>query len=105
MSNANYLICIFMNFHENIKNHHNGTIIALVIYHVTDILMSWTYLKILSHLHIHEIYYNVENWGKNQGESIAIERFLVDYKIFLASRTHGCQFGQRDHLNALKYCP
>ena len=53
------------------------------------------------------INYNVENWGKNQGKSIAIERFLVDYKIFLASRTnfHGCQFGQRDHLNALKYCP
>ena len=44
MSNANYVICIFMNFHENIKNgfksinkhfsgpnHHNDTIIALVI--------------------------------------------------------------------------
>ena len=56
-----------MNFNENIKNclksinkefpdpnHHYGTVIALVIYHVTNILMSWTYLKILSHLHIHE---------------------------------------------------
>ena len=45
MSNANYLICIFMNFNENIKNglksinkhfsgpnHHNDIIIALVIY-------------------------------------------------------------------------
>ena len=30
------------------------------------------------------ISYNVENWGENQGEIIAIERFLVDYKTFLA---------------------
>ena len=56
-----------MNFNENIENglksinkqfsgpnHHYDTVIALVIYHVTSILMSWTYLKILSHLHIHE---------------------------------------------------
>ena len=121
MSNANYLICIFMNFNENIKNvlksinkhfsgpnHHNDTIIALVIYHVTDILMSWTYLKFFYLICIFmNTNYNVENRGKNQGKSIAIERFLVDYKIFLSSRTnfHGCQFGQRDHLNALKYCP
>ena len=35
-------------------NHHYDTVIAQVIYHVTNILMSWTYLKILSHLHIHE---------------------------------------------------
>ena len=61
------LICIFMNFNENTKkglksineqfsgpNHHYDTVIALVIYHVTNILMSWTDLKILSHLHIHE---------------------------------------------------
>ena len=67
VSNANDLICIFMNFNENIENglksinkqfsgpnHHYDTVIALVIYHVTSILMSWTYLKILSHLHIHE---------------------------------------------------
>ena len=56
-----------MNFNENIKNglksinkqfsgpnHHYDTVIALVIYHVTNILMSWTYLKFLSHLHIYE---------------------------------------------------
>ena len=56
-----------MNFNENIEtglksinkqfsgqNHHYDNIIVLVIYHVTNILMSWTYLKILSHLHIHE---------------------------------------------------
>ena len=30
------------------------------------------------------INYNIENWGVNQGETIAIERFLVDYNIFLA---------------------
>ena len=67
VSNANYLICIFMNFKENIKkglkfineqfsgpNHHYDTVIALVTSHVTNILMSWTYLKILSHFHIHE---------------------------------------------------
>ena len=55
-----------MNCNENIKNglksinkqfsgpnHHYDTGIAQVIYHVTNILMSWTYLKILSHLHIH----------------------------------------------------
>ena len=67
VSNANYLICIFMNFNETIKevlksineqfsrpNHHYDTVIALVIYHVTNILMSWTYLKILSYFNIHE---------------------------------------------------
>ena len=67
VSNANYLICIFMNSNENIKNdlksineqfsdpnHHYGTVIALVIYHLTNILMSWTFLKFLLHLHIHE---------------------------------------------------
>ena len=56
-----------MNFNENIKNglksrnkqlsgpnHHCDTVMALVIYHVTNILISWTYLKILSHLHIYE---------------------------------------------------
>ena len=45
VSNANYLICIFMNFNETIKkglksineqfscpNHHYDTVIALVIY-------------------------------------------------------------------------
>ena len=35
-------------------NHHFVTVIALVIYHVTNILMSCTYLKIISHLHVHE---------------------------------------------------
>ena len=48
-----------MNCNENIKNglksinkqfsgpnHHYDTVIAQVIYHVTNILMSWTYLKI-----------------------------------------------------------
>ena len=67
VSNANYLICIFMNFNEHIKkglksinkqfsgpNHHYDTVVALVMYHVKNILMSWIYLKILSHLHIHE---------------------------------------------------
>ena len=46
--------------------------------------------------------YNVEYWGENQGKTIAIERCLV----FLAfkDKFHGCQFGQRDHLNAVKYC-
>ena len=24
--------------------------------------------------------YNVENWSENQGKTIAIERFLMDYK-------------------------
>ena len=56
-----------MNFNENIKhdlnstnkqfsgpNHHNVTVITLVIYHVTNILMSSTFMKILSHLNIHE---------------------------------------------------
>ena len=56
-----------MNFNENIKHglnstnkqfsgpsHHNVTVITLVIYHVTNILMSSTYMKILSHLNIHE---------------------------------------------------
>ena len=67
VSNAIYLICIFMNCNENIKNglksinkqfsgpnHHYDTVIAQVIYHVTNILMSLAYLKILSHLHIYE---------------------------------------------------
>ena len=62
VSNANYLICIFMNSNENIKNdlksineqfsglnHHYGTVIALVIYHdVMDLF------EFLPHLHIHE---------------------------------------------------
>ena len=56
-----------MNCNKNIKNglksinkqisgpnHHYDTVITQVKYHVTNILMSWTYLKILSHLHIHE---------------------------------------------------
>ena len=56
-----------MNFNENIKTglksinkqfsdpvHHYDTVIALIIYHLTNILMPWTYLKILSHLHNHE---------------------------------------------------
>ena len=53
------------------------------------------------------IYKNDENGGENQGKTIAIESFLVDYKIFHAfkDKFHGWQFGQRDHLNAVKYCP
>ena len=56
-----------MNFNENIKHglnstnkqfsgpkHHNVTVITLVKYHVTNILMSSTYMKILSNLNIHE---------------------------------------------------
>ena len=97
VSNANYLIFIFMNFNENNKNglksinkefpgpnHHYGTVIALVIYHVTNILMSWTYLIFFFICIFMNINYNIENWGVNQGNTIAIERFLVDYKIFLA---------------------
>ena len=96
VSNANYLICIFMNFNENIKNglksinkefpgtnHHYGTVIALDIYHVTNILMSWIYLKFYLICIFMNINYNIENWGVNQEKTIAIERFLVDYKIFL----------------------
>ena len=58
-----------MNFNESIKTglkyinkqfsdpvHHYDTVIALVIYHLKNILMPWTYLKILSHLHNHEKY-------------------------------------------------
>ena len=46
--------------------------------------------------------YNVEYWGENQGKTIAIERFLVFLAIY--DKFHSCQFGQRDHLNAMKYC-
>ena len=78
-----------MNYNENIKNgsksinkqfsgpnHYYDTIIALVIYHVTNILMSWTYLKIFIICIFMNINYNVENWGDNQGKTIAIEKFL-----------------------------
>ena len=58
-----------MNFNEHIKTglksinkqflnpiHHYDTVIAQVIYQLTNILVPWTYLKILSHLHNHEWY-------------------------------------------------
>ena len=51
---------------------------------MTNILMPWIYLNILSVCIFMNIIYNVENWGKNHGKTIAVERFLVDYKIFLA---------------------
>ena len=54
------------------------------------------------------INYNVENWGqlKTRGKLLPL-KVLVGYKIFVDFGTnfHGCQFGQRDHLNALQYCP
>ena len=85
VSNANYLIYIFMNFNENIKNvlksihkqclgqnHHYAIVIALVIHHVRNILMSWTYLEKFLICIFMNINYNVENWDKNQGKTIAI---------------------------------
>ena len=88
-----------MNFNENIKkglksineqfsglnhNHHYDTVIALVIYHVTNILMSWTYFKFYLIFIFMNTNYNVENWSENQEKTIAIERFLMYYKSLLA---------------------
>ena len=118
---ANYLTCIFMNFNENIKNgsksvnkhflgpiHRYDTVIALVIYHVTNLLMSWTYLKFFISFEYSVILIIMLKTGaKIRGKLLPMEVFFLDYKIFHAFRTnfHGFLFGQRDYLNAVTDCP
>ena len=44
--------------------------------------------------------------AKNMGNLLPLKGFWWIIRSFLHVRTnfHGCQFGQRDHLNAVKYC-
>ena len=51
---------------------------------------------------------NVENGGKNEGKTSHYK--ILDESQDLScmipeANSNGCQCGQRDHLNAIKYCP
>ena len=50
---------------------------------------------------------NEENRGENQEKLSPLKGFWWVIRSLLHFRTnfHGCQFGQRDHLNAVKHCP
>ena len=42
---------------------------------------------------------------KNKGKTIAIEEFWVNNKTYTLHKFYGYQIGQKERLNANKYCP
>ena len=63
------------------SNNHCDTLLVNHLYHVTNLLMSWAKMIIISFAYSLILIKNIEN----QGNTIAIARFWISFKIYLVS--------------------
>ena len=96
VSNASYLICIFINFNETLKMTEKSlkSINKLILGPNDDIKPVISFDKFINVMGLNENYLicifmninkNVENRGKKQGETIPTARFLMGNMICLVS--------------------